>query len=99
MVEIKWTARAISDITEIAEYISKDSFHYASGVVDRIFSQEEYLKNDTYYGRIVPEFNNKNIREVITGNYRIVYRVFTSTKIQILTVQHGARKITKRSLK
>ncbi len=99
MVEVKWTARAINDINKIAEYISKDSYHYAIGIAERILSQEEYLKKDTYFGRIVPEFNNKNIREVITGNYRIVYRVFSSTEIQILTVQHGARKITKRSLK
>ena len=99
MVEVNWTSRSINDISEIADYISKDSFHYAAGVVDRILSQEEYLKSNVNFGRIVPEFNNKNIREVISGNYRIVYRVFSSTQVQILTVQHGARKITRRSLK
>ena len=66
MVEVKWTARSIKDINEIAEYISKDSFFYASGVVARIFSQEESLKNNIQFGRIVPEFDNKIIREVIS---------------------------------
>lgn len=43
-------------------------------------------------GRIVPEFENPELREVIYGNYRIVYRVIGSNEdIEILAVVHGAR--------
>ncbi|MHB8260988.1 MAG: type II toxin-antitoxin system RelE/ParE family toxin [Bacteroidia bacterium] len=99
MVEVVWTAQSLNDIDQIAEYIAKDSFNYAKGVVERIFSLEKYLKKDSEFGRIVPEFNDKKIREVITGNYRVVYRVYSVSQIQILAVHHGARKLTKRIVK
>ena len=39
-------------------------------------------------GRIVPEIGSFNIRELIEGNYRIVYR-YSREKIEILTVFEG----------
>ncbi len=50
MVKVIWTARSVTDINQIAEYISKDSFHYAAGVVERILECEEYLKNNPSLG-------------------------------------------------
>ena len=41
-------------------------------------------------GRIVPEYNLRNIREIINQNYRIVYRV-KSEIVEIVTIVHGAR--------
>ena len=98
MVEVVWTARSLNDINQIAEYIAKDSFTYAAGVVERIFSLEKLIKKTPELGRLVPEFNNKKIREVISGNYRVVYRI-TDLQIQILMVHHGARLLTKRKIK
>ncbi len=42
-------------------------------------------------GKIVPEFGQKEIREVIEGNYRIIYFLETEDQIQIIRVHHGAR--------
>ena len=39
-------------------------------------------------GRIVPEIHREDIRELIYGNYRIIYRLETK-KVAILTVRHG----------
>ncbi|WP_394368663.1 type II toxin-antitoxin system RelE/ParE family toxin [Marivirga atlantica] len=36
------------------------------------------------------------IRELIEGNYRIVYRIIDKEKVHILLVHHGARDLTKR---
>ena len=41
-------------------------------------------------GRVVPEINDTAIREIILGNYRIIYRLHTELA-EILTVYHGAR--------
>ena len=41
-------------------------------------------------GRIVPEFERRDIREVLFRNYRIVYRV-KEDQILILTVFEGHR--------
>jgi plasmid stabilization system protein ParE len=39
-------------------------------------------------GRIVPEIGNSKIRELIFGNYRIIYR-FEKKRISVLTIRHG----------
>ena len=38
-------------------------------------------------GRTVPEINRKEIREIIFGNYRIIYRI-EEMNIAILTIRH-----------
>ncbi len=42
-------------------------------------------------GRVVPEFNIENLRERLSGNYRIVHRVGNSQNIEIVTIHHSAR--------
>jgi addiction module RelE/StbE family toxin len=91
MVEIKWTKRAITDIDNIADYIAKDSFHYAQVQVKRFFEKSEILKKYPSIGRIVPEKNRNNIREIILGNYRIIYKIVSEEQIDILTVHHSKR--------
>jgi len=41
-------------------------------------------------GRIVPEKNDPQIRDIILGNYRIVYRV-RGTIVELLTIHYSAR--------
>ncbi|MEH1861459.1 MAG: type II toxin-antitoxin system RelE/ParE family toxin [Nostoc sp.] len=43
-------------------------------------------------GRIVPEFETKQIREVIEGSYRIIYYI-KSDQIDVLAVLHGSQQI------
>jgi toxin ParE1/3/4 len=50
----------------------------------------ERLKDNPRSGRVVPELGNESIREVIHGNYRIVYRLQREV-VEIATVFHGAR--------
>lgn len=45
-------------------------------------------------GRYVPEFNSKEIRELIYKSYRILY-TFNSKNIYILRVIHHSRNISK----
>ena len=41
---------------------------------------------------MVPEYERKEIREVIEGRYRIIYLVEVS-QVQVLAVIHGAREL------
>ncbi len=59
---------------------------------DRAFAVTERLTNFPLSGRVVPEVGKKSIREIILGNYRIIYRVLPD-EVEILTVHHGARQI------
>ncbi len=90
MAEIKWTLQAIDDLEAISEFISRDSRNYARLFVSKTINSTERLKRFPESGRILPELNQKHIRENLLGNYRIIYRV-KSDVVEILTIYHSAR--------
>jgi toxin ParE1/3/4 len=75
MVKIVWTELSIHDLKEIFDYISKDSSRYATITAGKIYQRVQIITDNPYIGRIVPEFNKKLLREIISDNYRIIYRI------------------------
>jgi toxin ParE1/3/4 len=99
MVKIIWTQRSLTDLKSIVEYISKDSIKYASLTLQRILDVTKHLENNPRIGRMVPEVGkNDKIREIIFGNYRIIYKITSSQSVHILTVHHSARRLRQTSL-
>ena len=92
-IEVKWTIYSIEDISNIAEFISKDSIQYARVQTERFFERAEILNSFAEAGRLVPEIDLPNIRELIEGNYRIIFWVISDTRIDILTVHHSSRAL------
>ena len=90
MTKIVWTDPAIRDLTNIHSYISRDSSVYADALVLEIFQFVDKLEQFPQSGRVVPELKEENTREIIVGNYRVIYDIVQS-KVRILTVLHGAR--------
>ena len=93
MVKINWTDQSIEDIDSIAEFISTDSLKYAKIQVQRFFERVDVLKSHPKAGRIVPEIEDKSVRELIMGNYRIIYKILSKERIDILTVHHSRRML------
>jgi toxin ParE1/3/4 len=77
-------------VEAIRAHVASDSAHYADLVVERIVTAVERLRENPCPGRMVPELGDESIREVIHGNYRIVYRLRHDV-VEIATVFHGAR--------
>jgi addiction module RelE/StbE family toxin len=98
MVQINWTFQAKNDLKSIADYISKDSKKYAKLQIDRIKERTQILKSHPYSGKKVIEIDSDLIRELIEGNYRIIYKIVTENQIDILTIHHSARDFRKRKL-
>lgn len=94
MVEIVWTNNALSDLNDIGDYIAKDSLKYAEITVSALFESVDILELNPYSGGVVPEFNKVTIRQIIRGNYRLIYKVASEDKIEVLTVHHCARLIS-----
>jgi toxin ParE1/3/4 len=92
LAKIVWTDQAYEDLETIFEYISHDSVRYAQLLIEKILMAVRRLELFPESGRIVPERNEKHIREVIVGSYRIIYRVRREC-VDILTVRHGATRI------
>jgi addiction module RelE/StbE family toxin len=86
-VKVIWSPLAIDRASEIAEYISLDNPTAAKQWIDNIFENVLILQTNPKMGRKVPEINRNEIREIIFGNYRIIYRIETFN-ISILTIRH-----------
>jgi addiction module RelE/StbE family toxin len=87
-MKIIWSPLAIERVSETAAYIAQENPDAAENWVNRVFQKVEDLKSFPESGRVVPETENKSIRELIYGNYRLIYRL-EEKRISVLTVRHG----------
>jgi len=87
---IKWSPQAVRDVESIRDYIAQDSRRYAELTVGRILASVERLRTFPQSGRVVPERGNPEIREVIVGPFRVVYR-YRGGVVEIATVFRASR--------
>jgi len=92
--ELIWAPSARLDLKELASYIAESRPRASASFVKNVFRTVEHLSDFPKAGRVVPEFNDPNIREVIRRPCRIVYRVKPGEHIvEIVRVWHAARGI------
>ena len=89
-IKIVWTRQAREDLREIRAFIAREAPVTAAIFVRRLRKSVERLREFPRSGRVVPELNRNDIREILKGNYRIIYRVAES-RIEILVIYHSAR--------
>lgn len=87
-MKIVWSPLAVERASEIVHYISQDKPLPARNWIDAVFTKVDQLKANPEIGRIVPEINERKFRELIYGNYRVIYHIGTK-QISILTIRHG----------
>jgi addiction module RelE/StbE family toxin len=93
MAKIRWTNLALNDLQDIYDYVAKDSPKFADRLMDKIIERVDVLEHHPKIGRKVPEFDNEQIRELIEGNYRIIYRIESDDQLGIARVHHAARML------
>ena len=91
-MKIIWTEFAVDDLRSIHSFISKDSKKYADRFIDKLIARTDQLEKNPNSGRVVPEFNVETVREIIEGNYRIIYKV-DQDFIVIVRIHHSARQL------
>ena len=64
MVEINWLAEARDDLKDIHDFISRDSPSYANRQIENIFKRSQVIRQQVRAGKIVPEINRADIREI-----------------------------------
>lgn len=92
MAEVRFSENALRDMDGIAAYIARDSEFHAAKQVERFFESDERLKTHPRIGRMVPEVCHPSIRELIVGNYRMMYHLSKEDVAEVLTVHHSARR-------
>lgn len=88
--KVVWAYAAEEDLDAAAAYIHRDSPAYAASFVNRALQAGRSLSELSERGRRVPEFRDKNIREIFVYSYRLIYRI-ESDRISILALIHGRR--------
>ncbi|MFV2058736.1 MAG: type II toxin-antitoxin system RelE/ParE family toxin [Thiohalomonadales bacterium] len=72
---VTWSPEALDDVESIARYIERDSTFYAKAVVTKIVELSRSLVSLPKRGRIVPELEDHNIRELFVYSYRLIYQI------------------------
>ena len=90
MKQLIWSPRAAADLEAIREHIAYDSELYAGLMVSRLVAAPGRLIQFPELGRIVPEYDQADLRELIVRPYRLVYRL-RGEFVEIATVFHAAR--------
>jgi plasmid stabilization system protein ParE len=90
MDQVRWTPQAADDPEATCLFIARDSPQLAATFADRVLRVTDRLANYPRLGRTVPELGIENIREVLVGSYRVIYRL-GNAEVHVLTVHHGAR--------
>ena len=75
MAKVVWTGPALRDLEVIVRYIAMDSPRYAERFSKRLVQAPRVLREYPSVGRIVPEYQLANFRELILGAYRIIYEI------------------------
>ena len=87
MKQVFWTDHAIDQLSKIFSYIASDSVAYAKITIDKITSRSEQISLMPRSGRKTPEYRDDKIREILEGNYRIIYKILKN-QIDVLSVIH-----------
>ena len=90
MTVLRWTDQAVEDLRSIRLFIERDSPRYGRAVAERLYDATSQLELFPYSGRMLPEVNREDLRELIVGDYHIVYRV-DSEAVFLLTIYRSSR--------
>jgi plasmid stabilization system protein ParE len=93
-VKVIWSPLAVEQTRDIAFYIAQDKPSVAKQWAEDIFASVDQLTDFPKSGRIVPEIKKDTIREIVQGNYRIIYKIH-QTQISILLVKSYRQKLSR----
>ncbi|KAA6314933.1 hypothetical protein EZS27_034532 [termite gut metagenome] len=94
-MRVKLIKSAYNDLKDIRRYLllKNVSDKIVRNLINEIITDIEILEKYPYAGRIVPEYEDKFVRELIRGNYRIIYMI-TGDSIRVIHIVHQARLLS-----
>jgi plasmid stabilization system protein ParE len=91
-MRVKLIKSAYNDLKDIRRYLllKNVSNKIVRNLVNEIITGIEILEKYPYAGRVVPEYEDKFVRELIRFNYRIIYMIIGDS-IRVIHILHQAR--------
>jgi toxin ParE1/3/4 len=75
MAKIIWTAGALQDLDEIANYIAQENADAANKLVAKVFARVELLEAFPELGRFAPELSGHIHRQLVVAPCKIIYKI------------------------
>ena len=92
-MKVQWTESALAQLQMIHDYLAQTSPQYALRIVDRLTARSIQIAAFPFSGRMVPEYELNEVREVIEGPYRLIYLIDSvPQRIEVLAVIHSSRE-------
>jgi len=88
VTRVCWSPLAAATFEEFFDFIHRDKPEAAHRWATVLFELVDSLAELPRRGRIVPEAGREDVRELIYGNYRLIYRI-GSESVEVLTLRHG----------
>lgn len=90
-MRVIWAPRTVARSSEIARYIAAERPGSAGPWIEGLFALAASLRRHPRAGRKVPEAGCAELRDVLHGRYRLIYRI-EPTRLVVLSVRHGRRQ-------
>jgi len=97
-LKIIWSPLAVDQVRDIVAYIALDKPTVAVQWAEKIFNAVELLLEYPESGRVVPEIKRTEIRELVQGSYRVIYKI-TPGSILVLVVKSYRQQLNKNEIK
>jgi toxin ParE1/3/4 len=94
-MEVIWTRQAVNQLNRYADYIAHDNVLAAEKWVLSLLGKTDQLTELPKSGRLVPEYSDPNLREIIEGDYRLIYRI-KDEKVYVQSVRHTRQDLRKK---
>jgi addiction module RelE/StbE family toxin len=89
--KVSLSETAYNDLENIEAYIAQDSPTIARKFINMIFDRIERLVNYAESGKVVREFGNEHVRELLLKKYRIIYQIISEEEVVVLRIVHSSR--------
>lgn len=90
-MRILWTDAALNQLEAIRDYLAQTSSEYAQRIVERLVNRSEQIAAFPRSGRMAPEYEIDEVRQVIEASYRIIYLI-KEEQIEVLAIIHTSRR-------
>jgi plasmid stabilization system protein ParE len=94
-MDVIWTRQSVIQLNKYADYIAQDNVLAAEKWVLSLLGKTDQLSELPKNGRIVPEYNDSNLSEIIEGDYRLIYRI-EDEKVYVQSVRHTRQDLRKK---
>jgi plasmid stabilization system protein ParE len=88
MIEIRWTGKALSDLTRLYDFLAAVNRPAAAKAVQALVAGPQVLIGNPRIGERLDEFDPREVRRILVGRYEMRYELDKQTAY-ILRIWHA----------